>query len=70
MFLRCSKRKKDGKEHRYWSIVDVPTTDGRQVILSRYTQPEPDLQLLLQRLKLQLPMQPKLKITASGQISK
>jgi len=23
MFLRCSSRKKDGKEHRYFSIVGV-----------------------------------------------
>ncbi len=22
MFLRCHKRKKDGKEHRYWSVVE------------------------------------------------
>ncbi len=22
MFLRCSTRKKDGKEHRYWSVVE------------------------------------------------
>src|SRR5580693_7781413 len=24
MFLRHTKRKKDGKEHRYWSIVESP----------------------------------------------
>lgn len=44
--------------------VHLPTTDGRQIILSRYTQPERDLQLLLQRLKLDLPPQPPPKITA------
>jgi hypothetical protein len=22
MFLRCTNRKKDGKEHRYWSVVE------------------------------------------------
>ena len=22
MFLRCKKRRKDGKEHRYWSVVE------------------------------------------------
>ena len=43
--------------------VQLPTTDGRQVILSRYTEPEKDHQLLLQRLKFQLPAQPKPKIT-------
>ena len=45
--------------------VHLPTTDGRQVILSRYTEPEKDHQLLLQRLKLQLPAQPKPKITTA-----
>ena len=44
--------------------VHLPTTDERTVILSRYTQPETHVQLLLQRLKLQLPAQPPPKITA------
>jgi 50S ribosomal subunit-associated GTPase HflX len=35
--------------------VHLPTTDGRTIILSRYTQPEADLQLLLKQLKLELP---------------
>jgi transposase len=43
--------------------VHLPTTDGRTVILSRYTQPESELQLLLQRLKLELPVQPPPRIT-------
>jgi transposase len=43
--------------------VHLPTTDGRHVILSRYTEPEKDQMLLLQRLKLELPAQPKPKIT-------
>ena len=38
--------------------VHLPTTDGREVILSRYTQPEPDAALLLQQLRLTLPAQP------------
>jgi transposase len=45
--------------------VHLPTTDERTVILSRYTQPEIDVQLLLQRLKLELPAQPPPKITSS-----
>ena len=44
--------------------VHLPTTDQRTVILSRYTQPETDVQILLQRLKLELPAQPPPKITA------
>jgi transposase len=46
--------------------VHLPTTDNREVILSRYTQPEKDVQLLLQRLKLPLPEQPPPRITAKG----
>jgi hypothetical protein len=30
--------------------VRIPTSDGREVLLTRYTQPEPDLQLLLSKL--------------------
>jgi transposase len=45
--------------------VHIPTSDGRTLILSRYTQPEPELQLLLTRLKLQLPAQPPPRITAA-----
>jgi hypothetical protein len=29
--------------------VHLPTTDGRAVVLSRYTEPEPDQALLLQQ---------------------
>ena len=32
MFLRCSKRKKDGKEHRYWSIVENRRLSGRRTV--------------------------------------
>jgi hypothetical protein len=45
--------------------VHIPTTDGRQLQLTRYTQPEPELTLLLNRLKLELPNQPPPKITAA-----
>jgi hypothetical protein len=48
--------------------VHLPTTDGRSIILSRYTQPEPELQLLLKELKLRLPDQPPPKIAASGRL--
>jgi len=44
--------------------VHLPTTDGRELVLTRYTQPEPELQLLINQLKLQLPPQPPPKITA------
>ena len=38
--------------------VHLPTTDGRHIILSRHTQPEKDVALLLARLGLSLPEQP------------
>ena len=44
--------------------VHVPTTDGRELVLSRYTQPEPEHRMLLDQLKLRLPEQPPPKITA------
>jgi transposase len=44
--------------------VCVPTTDGRELMLSRYTQPEPEHRVLLQQLQLRLPEQPPPKITA------
>ena len=43
--------------------VHLPTTDGRQLIMTRTTQSQPELQLLLDKLKLQLPAQPPPKIT-------
>lgn len=48
------------------SMIDVhlPTTDGRTLQLSRYTQPEKETQILLEKLKLELPSQPPPKITA------
>ena len=44
--------------------VEMPTTDDRLVVLSRYTEPEQDQLLLLHQLKLELPAQPPPKITA------
>lgn len=45
--------------------VRIPTSDRRELALTRYTQPEPELQLLLDRLKLILPAQPPPRITAA-----
>ena len=46
--------------------LHLPTTDGRTVILSRYTEPERDQALLLQRLKIDLPEQPPPRITTEA----
>ncbi len=46
--------------------VKFPTTDGRTLILSRYTEPNTDQKLLLQQLNLALPPQPPPRITAAG----
>ena len=49
--------------------VHLPTTDGRELLLTRYTQPEPELRLLIQQLKLQLPPQPPPRI-ATGSVTR
>ena len=46
--------------------VHLPTTDGRELVLTRYTQPEPELLLLIGQLRLQLPPQPPPKITTAA----
>ena len=46
--------------------VHLPTTDGRKVILSRYTQPEPELQILLKQLRLSFPNQPPPRMTVNS----
>ncbi len=38
--------------------IHIPTTDGHTIIMPRYTQPEPELKMLVTQLKLALPMQP------------
>ncbi len=45
--------------------VHVPTTDGRELVLTRRTEPEAELKLLLDKLRLDLPPQPPPKITAA-----
>jgi hypothetical protein len=42
--------------------VHLPTTDGRYLVLPRYTQPDKDQKILLSQLKLELPDQPPPKI--------
>jgi Transposase DDE domain len=49
--------------------VHLPTTDGRTVILTRHTQPEKELQVLLEQLNLTLPAQPPPKITAAAALA-
>ncbi len=46
--------------------VHVPTTDGREFVLTRHTAPEPELSLLLAKLRYELPDQPAPKITADA----
>jgi hypothetical protein len=45
--------------------VQMPTTDGRELTLSRYTQPEKEHRILLDQLRLTLPAQAPPKITAA-----
>jgi transposase len=48
--------------------VHFPTTDGRTLILSRYTQPQTDSKILLDQLSLTLPQQPPPRLTAGGKL--
>jgi hypothetical protein len=45
--------------------VVVPTTDGRELLLVRHTEPDRDVQLLLHQLGLTLPPQPPPRIRAT-----
>src|SRR5271166_1957303 len=45
--------------------LHIPTTDGRELLLTRYTEPEPELGFLLDKLKFVLPAQPEPKISAA-----
>src|SRR5467141_1311748 len=45
--------------------VHVPTTDGHELLLTRYTEPDAELRLLLDKLKLALPGQSPPKITTA-----
>lgn len=46
--------------------IEIPTTDGREIRLTRYSEPSVELRLLLAKLKLRLPDQPSPKITAAA----
>ena len=48
-------------------VIDVraPTSDGRELALTRHTQPGSDLKRLIKRLKQTVPPQPSPKITAT-----
>lgn len=50
-------------------MLDVwfPTTDGRWLVMPRYTEPEAEQRLLLHKLKLHLPAQPPPRIRAAAQ---
>ncbi len=48
--------------------VHFPTTDGRELVFVRYTQPEKDQQLLLAQMNWQLPPQSPPRITAKGEL--
>jgi len=46
--------------------VHIPTTDGRELKMSRYTRPEKTQELILNQLKLELPSQPPPEIRSLG----
>ena len=46
--------------------VHLPATDGRTIVLARYTEPEPDHAILLQQMKMHLPAQPPPRIAPTN----
>jgi hypothetical protein len=46
--------------------VAIPTTDGRELVLPRHTEPEAEQMLILQKLRLLLPPQPPPRIRAGA----
>lgn len=53
-------------------MLDVyfPTTDGRTLVLTRYTELNADQKLLVRQLNLSLPPQPAPRLTASGKLNR
>jgi transposase len=49
--------------------VHLPTTDGRMVIMSRHTQPNPEIQMLLRQLRLTFPSQPSPRMMNAIQVN-
>lgn len=49
--------------------VQFPTTDGRELIFTRYTQPEKEQQILLEQLGWELPAQAPPRITAKREVA-
>ena len=47
------------------SRTAIPITDGRVLIMPRYTEPEPEQQMILEKLHLTLPSQPPPRIRAA-----
>lgn len=54
--------------HMQMIDVHLPTTDGREILLQRYTEPNPEVKLLLDVLGLHLPSQPPPRITEKGNV--
>ncbi|MEE9294481.1 MAG: hypothetical protein V3W34_05905, partial [Phycisphaerae bacterium] len=47
--------------------VHIPTTDGRELVMPRYTEPETEQEMILDKLNLKLPKQPPPRIR-SGEV--
>ncbi len=48
--------------------LELPTSDGRWLVMSRYTQPEKAVELLLERLQMKLPEQPPPRLSAQRKL--
>ena len=50
--------------------VWIPIVDGRWLVMPRHTQPEPDVEALLNHIRIRLPSQPPPRIKAAQITSK
>ena len=49
--------------------IHLPTTDGRTIIMSWHTQPEPELQILLKQLRLSFPKQSSPRVATNADMA-
>jgi len=49
--------------------LELPTSDGRWLVMSRYTQPEKAVELLLGRLQMKLPEQPPPRLSTQRKLT-
>jgi len=49
--------------------LELPTSDGRWLVMSRYTKPDQAVEILLSRLQMKLPDQPPPRLSAQRKLT-